>query len=163
MAHEGWNPRDYATLDALRAELDRIQAAHDAGTLTTNGNWSAGQILEHCSNPFKGALDGASGVSLPWYMRLAGRWVFKPMLGRSKMKPGIKLPKSAAKWLPDPEIPFEDGMRAMRTALDRLAAGERMTHPSPLMGKMTHEQWILLNLDHCRLHFGFMDPGDAGA
>lgn len=160
MSREGWNPRTYADFDALREELDRFQLAHDAGTLATTGNWSAGQILDHCSIPIKGSLDGAQGVTLPWYMRLAGRLVFKPMLGRSQMKPGIKLPKSASEWLPDESLTFEEGMSSMRGALARLESGERMTHDSPLMGKMTHEQWTTLHLDHCRLHFGFIQyPG----
>ncbi len=156
MGNPNWEPRDYASFDDVRAELDRFDRAHAAGTLRTTGGWSAGQILEHCSVPIKGSMDGAEGVRIPWYLRLAGRLVFKPMLGRSTMKPGIKLPKSASKWLPDESLTFEQGMSSMRGVLDRLGAGERMTEDSPLMGKMTHEQWTILNLDHCRLHFGFI-------
>lgn len=156
MANPDWNPRTYETFDDVRAELDRFEEAHARGTLRTTGGWSAAQILEHCSMPILGALDGATGVQLPRYMRVAGRFVFKPMLGRSRMKPGIKLPKSASAWIPEESLTFERGMSSMRGVLDRLSSGERMIHDSPLMGKMSHEQWTTLNLDHCRLHFGFI-------
>ena len=156
MARSNWNPRDYHSFDDLRAELDRFEAAHADGTLRTTGGWSAAQILQHCSEPIAGGLDGAPDIKLPWFFRIAGRFVFKPMLGKSHMKPGIKLPKGARQWLPDDSLRFEEGLGSMRAVLDRLDAGEQMTHDSPLMGAMTHEQWTLLNLDHCRLHFGFI-------
>lgn len=163
MTDTRWNPRDYGSFEDLRTELDRFEAAHRAGTLTTTGNWSAAQILDHCAQPILTGLDGApTDMKLPWYMRLAGRLVFKPMLGRSKMKPGIKLPKGASEWLPDESVGFEAGMGTMRGALDRIERGERMTHDSPLMGPMTHERWTMLNLDHCRLHFGFIRCGEGG-
>jgi hypothetical protein len=47
-------------------------------------------------------------------------------------------------------------MRIFRDNLARLDAGEQMTQKSPLLGKMTHEKWMKLHLDHCRLHFGFI-------
>ncbi len=151
----GWNPRDYATLEELIAELDRFEAAHAAGTLRTTGNWSAGQILEHCSKLMRSSIDGFEAQA-PWPLKVFGSLVFKPMLGRSHMKPGIKLPAKAASLLPGEDVPFDQGMSAIRSQLGRLEAGEKMTQPSPVLGKMTHEKWVLLHLDHCRLHFGFI-------
>jgi hypothetical protein len=35
-----------------------------------------------------------------------------------------------------------------------------MTKPSPLLGALTHEQWVRLNLNHTQMHFGFLTyPG----
>ena len=56
--HPNWHPRDYKSLDGLKAELDRIEASHHAGTLKTSGGWSVGQIFDHCSKPMKLAFDG---------------------------------------------------------------------------------------------------------
>lgn len=158
--HANWHPRDYGSLDELGAELDRVEKAHGRGTLTTTGGWSAGQILEHCAKLIGYSLDGFEARA-PWFIKVFGVLVFKPRLGRSHMKPGIRLPAKAASLMPRDEVPFAEGMAAMRSALARIDAGERMTHDSPVLGKMTHDQWVLLHLDHCRMHFGFLDLGEA--
>jgi hypothetical protein len=151
----GWNPRDYQSIEDLRAELDRFEQAQASGTLHANGGWSPGQILEHCAKLMRFSFDGFE-ASAPWFIKAVGVLVFKPMLGKSHMKPGIKLPAKAASLLPREQVPFEEGLAAMRTQLGRIEAGEKMTQASPVLGKMTHEKWVLLHLDHCRLHFGFL-------
>ena len=156
-----WNPRTYASFEDIRAELDRFEQAHAAGTLRTTGNWSAGQILEHCGEPIGLSIDGwvneaGEPIVFPFFLRLLGSLIFKPTLGKLKARPGIKLPKNASRLLPQPERTFEDGMQIFRKQMARLESGEQMTKPSPLLGKMTHEKWTLLHLDHCRLHFGFI-------
>ncbi len=153
--HENWHPRDYQSLEDLAAEVDRIEAAYKAGTLQTTGGWSAGQIMQHTAKLMGFSIDGFE-ASAPLVIRILGTLVFKPLLGRSHMKPGIKLPASARSLLPADEVSTDDGIQAMRTVLGRIENGERMTHKSPVLGKMTHDQWVLLHLDHCRLHFGFL-------
>lgn len=150
-----WDPRDYHRIADLRTELDRFEQAHASGTLRTSGSWSAGQILEHCAKLMRFSFDGFE-ASAPWFIKAVGVLVFKPMLGKSHMKPGIKLPAKASSLLPRDRVAFEEGLAAMRTQLDRIESGEQMTQPSPVLGKMSHEQWVKLHLDHCRLHFGFI-------
>ncbi|MEZ6165040.1 MAG: DUF1569 domain-containing protein [Phycisphaerales bacterium] len=135
-----WHPRDYASLADINAELDRFEAAHSAGTIRTTGNWSAGQILEHCAIPIRFSMDGffdeqGKPVSFPWYIKMVGVSVFKPMLGRSHMKPGIKLPAEASSMLPEDQQDFEGGMARFREQMARLDAGEQMTKPSPLRAR----------------------------
>ena len=112
-------------------------------------------VLEHCAKLMGFSFDGFE-AGAPWFIKLFGVLVFKPMLGKSHMKPGIKLPAKAASLMPRDEVAFEEGLSAMRAQLDRIDAGEQMTHKSPVLGKMSHDQWILLHLDHCRMHFGFL-------
>ncbi len=156
-----WHPRDYHTFDDIKDELDRFEAAQAAGTLRTTGNWSAGQILEHCAKFIGFSFDGfvdenGSSVSFPWYIKVFGVCLFKPMLGKSHLKPGIKLPAKASSMKPAESQSFETGLAKFREQLSRLDAGDKMTQPSPFLGKMRHEQWVLLHLDHCRMHFGFI-------
>ncbi len=40
---------------------------------------------------------------------------------------------------------------------------ERMTAPHPAFGRMTHDEWVVLNLRHCELHLSFAVPGDVVA
>lgn len=157
--HDNWCPRDYRSVADLRAELDRFEAAGREGTLRTTGRWDAGEILDHCAKIMRCSFDGFE-ASAPLALRLFASVVFKPRLGRSNMKPGIKLPKKASSILPSAGVSFDEGLSSMRAQLARIEAGERMTVPSPVLGKMTHEQWLLLHLDHCRLHFGFIQVGE---
>jgi len=147
----------FTCLGCLRAELDRIDAAHTAGTLDKTGNWSPGEILDHCAILLETGLDGCD-ARLPWYVKAIGR-VLRPFILSPKappMRPGIKLPKDATEILPRPGVTFEEGMMRIRRALDRLDRGERMTHPSPWLGPLAHEQWVRINLSHTQMHLGFI-------
>ncbi len=163
MKHAGkraWKPKEIFSIEALKSELDTIEAAHNAGTLRTAGGWTVGQNLEHCTKIMACAFDGFDARA-PWPIRVFGRLVFKPMIRnpQGQMKPGIKLPKKASAVLPSEEVSVEEGLALMRAQLARIDAGEKMLQDSPVMGKMTHELWILMHLNHCRLHFGFFDYG----
>jgi hypothetical protein len=160
--HPNWHPRDYKSVAELQADLDQIEAAHSAGTLKVTGEWSAGQNMEHCAKIMRYAFDGFE-AGVPWFIKLFGVLVFKPMLGRSHMKPGIKLPAKAASLMPRDEVPIEEGLSTIREQLRRIDAGEKMTHNSPVLGKMSHDQWVLLHLDHCRLHLGFLQYDTVSA
>jgi hypothetical protein len=144
----------------LRSELDRIDAAHAAGTLRTTGNWSAGEILDHCAILIESALDGVSQQA-PLIARLFGRLMKGSMLKPKTMKAGFKLPEGAKHLLPRPGVSFEQGMARIRRALARVAAGEQMDKPSGWLGPLTHEQWERLNLNHTQLHLGFMSYQSA--
>lgn len=145
----------FRCLGCLAAELDRIQNAHDNGTLATTGNWSAGEILDHCANLFDLALDGAPRKA-PFIARLFGRLVKGKVLKPGTMPPGFKLPAGATELLPRPGISFAEGMAHMRRALNRINAGERMAKPSAWLGPLTHDQWVRLQLNHTQLHLGFI-------
>ncbi len=153
-----WKPKSFYSLDELGLELDRIEAAHQAGTLTTAGGWTVGQNLQHCAKFIGFSLDGfGPDMKLPLIFRILGKLVFKRMAKNPKgqMKPGIKLPESENPLLPANEVTFNDGITLMRSMLNRINNGEQMLHDSPLLGKMTHDLWVLVHLNHCRMHFGF--------
>ena len=69
---------EYQTLEDIRTELDRFEAAYAAGTLRTTGNWSAGQILDHCGRWIKGSIDGID-FRIPIVLRVLGRLIVKPL------------------------------------------------------------------------------------
>ncbi len=147
-----WSPKSIHSLADLRKELDTIKSAQEAGTLTTTGNWSVGQNLEHCAVFMKSAVDGFD-MKMPFPFRVLGT-LMKPMLTNPKgqMKPGFK---TGPELVPQPAVSFEDGFAKMNDVVTRLEAGEQMTHNSPFVGKMTHEKWMGVQLNHCRMHFGF--------
>jgi len=48
-------------------------------------------------------------------------------------------------------------MDRLRSALARLDADEKFTQPSPLLGRLSHEQWVRMQLGHASMHLGFLD------
>jgi len=146
-----------STLDDLRAELDRVQTAHDTASLRHTGNWTPGQILQHLAIFMECALDGFPGRA-PFFVR----WIAIPLFKKKAvsgvpMPPGFKLPKQASFMLPGDATTFEQGMDRLRSVLARLDADEKFTQPSPLLGRLSHEQWVRIQLGHASMHLGFLD------
>lgn len=149
----------FRSIDDLAAELDRIQRAHDAGALSTTGNWTPGQNLQHCARLWRFAIDGfPPEASPPAPVRWVATLLFKKRATSGATPPaGIKLPAKVP-FLPDMESPasFEQGMGELREQISRIENGERFTARSTVFGAMTHEQWLNLQLAHCTLHLGFL-------
>lgn len=152
-----WSPKSFHTIDELKADLNKIESAHNDGTLSTNGGWSVGQNLAHCATFIKSSYDGFD-MKAPWFIRIPCTLLLKPIATKptSQMKPGIKLPEKAKELLPEDEVSVEQGLSMMREQLARIESGQQMTAPSPLLGKLSHEQWVNLHLNHCRMHFGYL-------
>jgi hypothetical protein len=98
-------------------------------------------------------------MKMPWLMQLMGKLFIKRMLTKpnAQMKPGFKLPEKAASMRPAETVSVEDGLAMMNKQVSRLESGEKMTQDSPFLGSMTHELWVALHLNHCRMHFGFFE------
>ena len=152
----------FATIDDLDAELSRLDNAHAEGTLETTGNWSPGQIFEHLGSFWKMAFDGF-GFKAPLVLRLMVR-PFKSKLITGQPPRGFKLRGGIKVIEPGDDTGFDDGLALLRRQIERVRAGEKMTHASPLFGRLTHEQWLALHLNHCAMHLGFTRyPGAADA
>ena len=154
----------YPDLDAFASDVEALRAAHEAGTLTHTGNWTAGQCLWHLSVFMKGSMDGFPAQRPPWILRFLGKHLFKKMaLSGKPAKPGFKLPTSVA-WL-DPVAmgvsSFEEGYESIKSIIDRYQAGERFTHDSPIFGPLTHEQWCTLHCGHNAMHMSFQNPSSG--
>ena len=146
-------------MDEVSAELDRIQAAHDSGTLRAAGNWTAGQVLEHVARLMECAVDGfPRGAPAPvrWMVILLFK---KKALAGGSAPAGLKIPKGASYLAPGDDTTFEEGMGRLRGIIARVRAGERFTHDSPVFGRLTHAQWETLQSGHASLHLSFLDPG----
>lgn len=150
----------FSSIPDILDELERISAAVDAGTATTTGNWSIGEICEHCAKLITGSCDGFK-TRAPFFIRWAARALFfKQAISDKPMPTGIKLPDSAAEIFPEAGIADAQGISELRKELKRVIAGKDMSHPSPLFGNVTHDQWITIHCKHCAMHMGFITyPG----
>lgn len=143
----------FQSIDDIATELDRIELAHRAGTLTHTGNWTPGQIMDHLATFFVIALDGGDKM-LPAPVRWLIRAAFiKSMMGPKPMPKGFKAPKS---FQPPSVVDVEAGLTVLRKQVSRVQSGEKMTNPSPAFGNLTHDQWVTLQCKHCAMHLGFL-------
>lgn len=151
-------------MNCLKAELDGIDRAHHTGQLVTTGNWTVGQILSHCSMLMRFSIDGFPSRA-PAPLRVIARLLFKKKaVSGNPMPSGFQLPRGASYMLPQPDVTFEKGMGDIREQIARIDTGTTFAQPSPLLGPLTHEEWVKLHLAHCMMHLGFIDyPGAPGS
>ena len=73
------------------------------------------------------------------------------------MRAGFQLPTSATALLPPADATVEDGLIALREAVDRYQV-ELPKAPHPFFGKLTREEYVCLSLRHAELHMSFVVP-----
>lgn len=147
----------FDSLDDIRADVDRLANAKELKVL---GNWTSGQILKHLAIVMNCAIDGMPS-RMPWHLRamLAMlRPFFVRKFLRDPMPAGYKLPPDvAAVIIPAASTSWEDGLAAIRTAIERLKK-ETKREPSPFMGKLSVEDFNRLQCRHSELHLSFLVP-----
>jgi len=140
--------------NCLRSELDKFEQAGEDG-LTTTGEWTAGQIVQHVCETMKRSIDGFE-FKAPWFVRLMRPIIRMKFVGKAKPIPaGIKLTGDSTTMIPPKSVALSDAIADLRSTIER-AKKEKMAQPSPVFGKMTHEDWVNLHLRHAELHFSFI-------
>jgi hypothetical protein len=145
----------FQTLDDMRAEIDRIVAAEQAGSLRRSGHWTAGQIFGHLATWISYGYEGYP-MRVPWFIRFILRFKVKSYL-RDGMPTGVRIPNVEGGTYGTEPLSTEEGVRRLRAALQRLDR-EPARYDSPAFGQMTEEQRVALNLRHAELHLGFLHP-----
>lgn len=148
---QGRRTLTFSTLDDILADVEKLNGAK----LRSLGNWSPGQILKHLTVPMLWCLDGAP-LRAPWYVRVMS-WFMKGWFLRNPMPAGFKLSADFAKELLPPPATWEDGLQALRSAIQRMKT-EPQRHPSPFLGTLTSDQWVQLHCRHAELHLSFLIP-----
>jgi hypothetical protein len=145
----------FESINQVMAEVERLAEAERAGRLKRLGNWTLGQALGHLA---AWTEYGYTGVPLKvpffirWILRLQKRkFLYGPM------RSGVRIPRVEGGTLATDPVPLEEGLGRYRRALERLKV-EAPTAPSPIFGRLTHEESIALSLRHAELHLGFFIP-----
>ncbi len=118
------------------------------------GNWSLGQICEHLSKAIEYAVDGAP-FGVAWYFRLLGP-LFKKRTLTQPMKPGFKLPQSAAEYLPS-NTDAAAGIARLEGAIAKYQQAPELK-PHVIFGRMSQDEWDQLNFRHAEMHLSFIVP-----
>lgn len=147
----------FATLDEFLCDAEALAA----GEHKTLGNWSYGQILGHLATAMHNSIDGFE-FQASWFLRIFIAPLVKNSALIKPLKPGLKLPKSADPYLPDPSLTVEDSLAECRRAVERLAE-ETPKAKHPFFGAMASEEWMALHLRHAELHMSFVVPAETPA
>ena len=149
----------FSDLGAILNDLDRLEAAEKAGSMVQNGNWSLGQISDHVAGLIEQSLDGFR-FKAPVPIRILFT-TLRPILFKRPIPAGIALRGQSRMLIPESGISSEQGLGELRSQIKRLQDGAKMTHPSPIFGRLDQDQWTGLHLRHAALHLSFLDPGEA--
>jgi hypothetical protein len=145
------------SLADLRADIDRIEAAANAGTLRRTGNWTTGQVLGHLAAWMSYPYVGFPMKRAPWFVRL--------IVGRRKnrylneaMPSGVRIPGIEGGTVGLEDLTVQEAVSKLRSSIARLESGAPPVHPSPVFGEMTLDEVVRLNLRHAELHLSFLHP-----
>lgn len=145
----------FDSIDQLLAEIDRLAAAERAGRLKQLGNWTLGQALGHLATWGEFAYTGVP-LKPPFFIRWILRFQKKKFLV-GPMPAGVRIPRVENGTLGTEPTSLDAGLARYKAVLQRLKS-EAPILPSPIFGKMTHEESIALALRHAELHLGFFIP-----
>ncbi len=151
----------FSALDEILAEVHALPADR----LTAVGNWSPAENVDHVAKAIGFTVHGFPEGKPPLLQKLLFTAVFKVMAGkllRMKLKPGLKFPGGLQYFAPEPGVAWDEAVRRLDQNIAD-AKTHRMTHPSPVAGRLTHEQWTLLHCRHAELHLGMIHPGPTDA
>jgi hypothetical protein len=135
----------------------RLRDAKQAGRLGAAGNWSLDQCCQHLGRWIAFSFDGFP-FRYPWPYRFLGRMVRLVSwrwLVSLALRPGFLNPPSVQAIEPDLVVAEGEGVEYLLRQLERIDRGEQMLQPSPVEGRITHEQWCYFHLRHAELHLSF--------
>ena len=143
----------FSSIDEVFADVEKLLAAERAGNLARIGNWSFGQTLGHLAAWAGFCFDGYP-INPPkvigWILRLR-----RNSFIRGAMPAGVHIPRVKGGTVAIEQLATEEGYSRFHRAFERLKSNCPPDR-HPFLGKMTHDDWIALNLRHCELHLSFM-------
>lgn len=154
-------PLRFHTLSDLLVEAERLAAAEREGRLEQHGNWALGQAIAHFAAWMATAVDGPPPQfpPQPAAMKLLARLLKGWFLNRPAPA-GMKLPNvEGGTFFTDP-VPTDEALARLRLAIHRLE--REPVVPNAVIGPLTRDEAIRLNLRHAELHLGFFATTPAG-
>lgn len=151
-------PLHFHNFEDLRADVERILDAEDAGRLRRTGNWSVAQVFNHVAAFMDYPYDGyPPQIHPPWFLRLILRLFMKNRFLNGSIPAGVRIPGIEGGTVATETCDLDAAAARLRRAIERMDR-QAPQAPNPLFGMMPHEDWKKLNLRHAELHFSFLHP-----
>lgn len=151
----------FQQLDDVRREIDRLLREG----YTPGGKWNLAQICNHLDCWMRYPMDGFPRSPLPiaLIMKLIrltiGKRSLRRVLSTRSIQDGMPtIPESV--FQPDSSTDRQATERFLQT-IDRFAAFRGTLHASPLLGTLTPDEWLQLQLIHASHHLGFLLPASG--
>jgi hypothetical protein len=142
--------------EAIR-DAQSLADAESRGTLRATGNWTLGQSLGHVAFWARAPFDGyPPAPEPPLFVRLLIPLLKSRFLNKG-LPVGVSLPGVPGGTLGIEPLATDQGLADLRTVFGRLSH-EMPAAPNPVLGKLSHVEWIQLNLRHSELHQSFFHP-----
>lgn len=149
---EGRRTLHFESYDDVLRDAEKLAS----GDVQMLGNWTLGQALGHVANGMNASIDGFPG-KMPWLIRIIARTFMRKMILVGPLKPGFKLPADAEAKMVPAEMSVEDGLGALRKAIDRQTS-EAHRVPHLALGDISVDDWTQAHLRHAELHLSFAIP-----
>jgi len=139
----------FKTLEDALAELDRLEQ----GPVTTLGNWSFFQILDHCAGAFRLSMSGQSSPAPGFKKRLLG-WAIKHVtFFRGFVPAGVLNPRMSPARV---EGDARESAARLREAIATFRTYTGPITPHPFFGPLTKKEWERILIYHMANHLGFV-------
>ncbi len=122
----------------------------------TVGNWTLGQNLDHLARTVRIGFEGPH-ILAPWFVRTFVAPFMRKSFISGSMYAGFQFTPQMAAYRPEDSAIAKAALSELRTQFARLER-EAPAVPHPFLGKLSHEEWIGVNLRHCELHLSFLIP-----
>jgi uncharacterized protein DUF1569 len=147
----------FETFDEAIRDGQSLAEAERRGTLRATGNWTLGQSLGHVAFWARAPFDGyPPAPQPPLFVRVLIPLMKNRFLNKG-LPVGVSLPGVPGGTFGIEPMGTDQGLADLRAAFDRLSR-ETPANPNPILDKLSHEDWIKLNLRHAELHQSFFHP-----
>lgn len=148
----------FENFDAVLADVENLRARG----YRSLGKWDLGQILRHLNAFMRYSLEGFPN-RLPGFVGKILRPLFLDRSLKSGRMPGGIPTLRQSVFPPSDDAETERAIEDFRALARRLVEETGPTHPSPLFGPLTRDEWRLVHLVHAAHHLGFLTPNPPPA
>jgi hypothetical protein len=141
----------FETIDEVLAEVNRLADAERQGRLKRLGHWTLGQTLGHLAG-WAEYRDVVTPPAEPFYLKWLDRLRKRRSLA-GPMTAGVRTPGDDGRTPTNEPMSLEHGVERIRRVMARLRA-DVPSRPRALLGALTDDEWIALQLQHAELHLG---------
>lgn len=144
-------PIRYAHLSEAVADVERLQQ----GGYERAGSWSLEQNLDHLNKTMTMAIEGTS-FKMPFFIRPVLKLLLLPRMRRGDV---IRFKASAPPALAPEDSPnLEQSIEEFRRLTGEIESDRPLVDTHPLFGKLTREDWVLMQRWHTEHHLSFLIP-----